>query len=84
MSMVRWYIKENQRLIAAGKPPLEGFRYKIKRDGRYSRAKSRSDAAIARHKGDTPHGLGRRRPRDWRQALRRRRKAQKEARRAQR
>ena len=81
MNMIRWYIKENQKLVSQGKPPLEGIRYKVKRQSRYSRAQSRRDAAINRHEGGTPHERGKRRPRNWHQAKRAARKRQKAARR---
>ena len=52
-----------------------------KHPNRHSR---RSEAAQARHQGDTPHGLGTRRPRGWRQARKRARKAAAQSRRVNR
>ena len=39
-------------------------KYLVKHE-RPNRHQRRSDEAKLRHKGDTPHGLGKRKPRNW-------------------
>jgi hypothetical protein len=69
MSMLRFHIKLNQKLVAEGKSPRSYPRYIVSHKGP-NRLARRTDEAKLRHKGDTPHGAQKRKPHGWRRKMR--------------
>jgi len=70
MTMLKWHLRENARLIKDGKPPKDTPRYIKGPWSGLNRQRRRADEAKLRHKGDSPHGLGKRRPQGWRRKMR--------------
>jgi hypothetical protein len=69
MSFLRIHLKENRRRIARGEAPRD-MPFYIKEHKGPNRARRRMLEAQARQRGDTPHILGRRKPKGWRRKKR--------------
>ena len=69
MNTLKQHLRANAKLVKEGKPPREYPRY-ISTGHNPNRHQRRADEAKLRHKGNTPHGLGKRKPRNWKRKLR--------------
>ena len=63
MNMLKQHLKGNAKLVKQNKEPREYPRY-IREAHSPNRHQRRATEAQLRHKGDTPHGLGKRKPRN--------------------